>query len=133
MNQENRSPDEVAIAGKRVIPGNAGISFLRNHSAVVHADSGAGYPVYVEPGVTVLRASDGTQQLMGKVMIGLRNGNVWGFPTLQQIPYLPPELTRSRTSPVPGCSANMASRRSTGKAFAVRGITTGCDDSCRGT
>ena len=52
-----------------------------------HADSTVGYPVFVEPGVTMLRAPDRSKQLLGKVVVDLRNGNVWGFPTLQQDPY----------------------------------------------
>ena len=52
-----------------------------------HADSSAGYPIFVEPGVTMLRTPDGTKQVFGKVVVDLRNGNVWGFPTLQQSPY----------------------------------------------
>lgn len=35
----------------------------------------------------MLRAPDGSRQVMGKVMIDLRNGNVWGFPTLGPDPY----------------------------------------------
>lgn len=56
-------------------------------SPVVHAGSGDGYAVYVEPGVSVLRAPDGSQQVLGKVVVDLRNGNIWGFPTLTQDPY----------------------------------------------
>jgi hypothetical protein len=55
--------------------------------ATARADSSAGYPVFVEPGVSMLRAPDGTKQVFGKVVVDLRNGNVWGFPTLQQDPY----------------------------------------------
>lgn len=51
------------------------------------AQSGSGYPVYVEPGSVMLRAPDGSRQVMGKVVIDLRNGNIWGFPTLSQDPY----------------------------------------------
>jgi hypothetical protein len=52
-----------------------------------YADAGEGYRVFVEPGVSMLRAPDGTKQVFGKVVVDLRNGNVWGFPTLQQDPY----------------------------------------------
>src|SRR5215471_600832 len=37
--------------------------------------------IYIEPRTTVLRNPDGSQQLQGKVVIDLRNGNIWGFPT----------------------------------------------------
>ena len=47
----------------------------------------AGYAVYVEPGVRMLRAPDGSKQLLGKVFIDLNNGNVWGYPTFTEQPY----------------------------------------------
>lgn len=52
----------------------------------VMAESGAG-PYYIEPGTAVLRAPDGSRQVMGKVVVDLRNGNIWGFPTFTQDPY----------------------------------------------
>ena len=51
----------------------------------VQAHSGSMF--YVEPGVMMLRAPDGSQQVSGKVMIDMRNGNVWGFPTFTDAPY----------------------------------------------
>jgi hypothetical protein len=63
----------------------------------VAAQSGdAGY--YVEPGINMLRAPDGSQQVLGKVVVDLRNGNVWGFPTLSQDPY--PAAGAKSTPPV---------------------------------
>ncbi len=53
----------------------------------VAAQSGVASEIYVEPGVSMLRAPDGTQQVLGKVVVDLRNGNIWGFPTLSQDPY----------------------------------------------
>ena len=47
----------------------------------------AAYPVYVEPGVRMLRAPNGSRQVLGKVVVDLRNGNVWGFPTTTDQPY----------------------------------------------
>ena len=43
--------------------------------------------VYFEPGTFMLRAPDGSRQVLGKIAVALSNGNVWGFPTLQQDPY----------------------------------------------
>ena len=43
--------------------------------------------LFIEPGVSQLRAPDGSRQVMGKVVVDLRNGNIWGFPTLTQDPY----------------------------------------------
>jgi hypothetical protein len=43
--------------------------------------------LYVEPGVTALRRPDGTEQVQGKVIIDLRTGDVYGFPTLSGAPY----------------------------------------------
>lgn len=45
------------------------------------------YPLYVEPGVTMLRSPDGTTNVYGKVMINMATGKVWGFPTLTNAPY----------------------------------------------
>ena len=53
----------------------------------VMAQSGDAHDVYVEPGTAMLRAPDGSRQVLGKVVVDLRNGNVWGFPTLTQAPY----------------------------------------------
>jgi hypothetical protein len=50
-------------------------------------------PIYVEPGVTMLRAPDGSRQVLGKVVIDLRNGNIWGFPTTVQQPF-PIDITK---------------------------------------
>ena len=38
--------------------------------------------LYVEPGTTTIRSPDGSSQGEGKMMINLRNGEVWGFPTM---------------------------------------------------
>jgi hypothetical protein len=54
---------------------------------VVAAQSAVAGNYYVEPGVSMLRAPDGSQQVLSKVVVDLRNGNVWGFPTLQPDPY----------------------------------------------
>jgi hypothetical protein len=35
----------------------------------------------------MLRAPDNGRQVLGKVVVDLRNGNIWGFPTLTQEPY----------------------------------------------
>lgn len=45
------------------------------------------YPFFVEPGTYTLRAPDGSRQVLGKVVIDMRDGNVWGFPTLAREPY----------------------------------------------
>jgi hypothetical protein len=54
------------------------------------AQSADAYPLYIEPGTNMLRAPDGSRQAMGKVVIDLRNGNIWGFPTLSPDPYPSP-------------------------------------------
>jgi len=55
--------------------------------APVRAQSGDGYPFYVEPGYTMIRKPDGSAQMYGKVVIDMRSGDIWGFPTLAQSPY----------------------------------------------
>ena len=39
------------------------------------------YPFFIEPGTQMLRAPDGSRQVLGRVMIDMRSGKVWGFPT----------------------------------------------------
>lgn len=59
------------------------------HPALVRAQaqSDDSYPFYVEPGYANIRKPDGTAQMFGKVVIDMRNGDIWGFPTLSQSPY----------------------------------------------
>ena len=54
--------------------------------------------LYVEPRTTLLRKPNGDQQVEGKVVVDLRNGDIWGFPTLSSTPY-PIDTLRS-TPPV---------------------------------
>jgi len=56
-------------------------------SVVVSAQAGDIHPLYFEPGTYMLRAPDGSQQVYGKVAVDMRNGKIWGFPTLTQDPY----------------------------------------------
>ncbi len=55
--------------------------------APVLAQDGNAYPFYVEPGYTMLRQPDGKAQVLGKVVIDMRSGDIWGFPTLADGPY----------------------------------------------
>jgi len=43
--------------------------------------------VYIEPGVFALRAPDGSKDLLGKVVVDLQTGQIWGFPTGSRSPY----------------------------------------------
>jgi hypothetical protein len=67
------------------------------HPRAVLAQSDYSY-LFVEPKTTLLRRPDGSQQVEGKVFIDMRNGDIWGFPTLSGTPY-PVDTTRS-TPPV---------------------------------
>jgi hypothetical protein len=51
------------------------------------AQSTAAYPFYIEPGSELLRAPDGGSQVYGKVVIDMRSGKIWGFPTLAPQSY----------------------------------------------
>jgi hypothetical protein len=53
---------------------------------IASAESNYQY-LYVEPRTTSIRNPDGSQQVEGKVVIDMRNGNIWGFPTLSSVPY----------------------------------------------
>jgi hypothetical protein len=53
----------------------------------VLAQSGSGYPFWIEPGTFTLRKPDGTTT-WGKIAIDMRTGSVWGFPMkAQNTPY----------------------------------------------
>ena len=46
-----------------------------------HAEGGAACPFFIEPGTQMLRAPDGSKQVLGRVVIDMQTGKVWGFPT----------------------------------------------------
>jgi hypothetical protein len=60
----------------------------------VRAEASYSY-LYMEPGVTVLRKPDGMTQVDGKVVVDMRNGDIWGFPTLSGAPY-PVDLSENK-------------------------------------
>jgi hypothetical protein len=64
----------------------------------VQAQTTGVYPVYIEPGTRMLRAPDGSTRVFGKVVVDLRGGGIWGFPTLADSPY--PIDTTSPQPPV---------------------------------
>ncbi len=51
------------------------------------AESAQKFDFYIEPGTTMLRAPDSSRQVTGKVVVDLRSGKIWGFPTLGPQPY----------------------------------------------
>ena len=55
--------------------------------APVQAQASEAYPFFIEPGVTTIRKPDGTAQFYGKMVVDMRNGDIWGFPTLVEGPY----------------------------------------------
>jgi len=55
--------------------------------APVNAQAHAVYPFFIEPGTAMLRTPDGRRHEVGKVVVDMRNGNVWGFPTNTPDPY----------------------------------------------
>ena len=55
--------------------------------APVLAQDGSPYPFHIEAGVVTLKKPDGTQS-PGKIVVDMRNGDVWGFPFQgQNTPY----------------------------------------------
>jgi hypothetical protein len=54
----------------------------------------AGKDLYIEPSYTTLRKPDGSAQLRGKVVIDMQTGDVWGFPTMMDLPY-PVDVAKS--------------------------------------
>ncbi len=57
---------------------------------------GNGSDFYIEPGSHALRAPDGSRNVMGKVVVDLRTGSIWGFPTGTSAPY---PMVSSETEP----------------------------------
>jgi len=51
-----------------------------------HAQSYSG-DLYIEPGTYMMRSPDGMRQQLGKVVIDLHTGKVWGFPTGSNMPF----------------------------------------------
>jgi hypothetical protein len=43
--------------------------------------------LFIEPGTHMLRAPDNRRQAIGKVVVDMRTGRVWGFPTNGPQPY----------------------------------------------
>lgn len=65
----------------------------------VQAQSGDPYPFYIEPGTKMLRAPDGSRQVYGRVIVDMRTGKVWGFPTFAADAYpINPADTKPQTS-----------------------------------
>lgn len=58
---------------------------MQNPSPVLAQASDADY--FFEPGVFLVRAPDNSQQVYAKVVVDLRNGRIWAFPTLTPLPY----------------------------------------------
>jgi hypothetical protein len=53
----------------------------------VAAQSNSERQLFFEPGVQMLHAPDGSRNVYGKVVVDLRTGDVWGFPTPTGKPY----------------------------------------------
>jgi hypothetical protein len=49
--------------------------------APAQAQSAAPYPFYIEPGVQMLHRAGVTENIYGRVVIDMRSGKIWGFPT----------------------------------------------------
>ncbi len=66
------------------------------------AESIPSRPLYVEPGIQLLRKPDGTLQVYGKVMIDMRTGTIWGFPTgtFDSYPSNPLQVKPITTHPI---------------------------------
>ncbi len=82
-------PDRFIKAMLLVIAVLLGLLVLRPFAQPepVRAQADEAYPFFVEPGYTMLRKPDGTMQVYGKIVIDMRDGDIWGFPTLNQSPY----------------------------------------------
>jgi hypothetical protein len=66
-----------------------GVLAFRHAAApdVALAQEQGAHQLYFEPGVHMLVAPDRSRQVLGKVVVDLTNGNIWGFPTTTKVPY----------------------------------------------
>jgi hypothetical protein len=87
----------VAITLLAVLAIRPLISPPPSHAQATHL-SGS---IYIEPGVTTLRSPDGSRQVLGKVLIDLETGKVWGLPTTGQQPYPVDIMTSKPPTSVP--------------------------------
>jgi hypothetical protein len=54
---------------------------------------------FIEPGTFMVRSYDTNQQVYSKIIVDLRNGRVWAFPTITPSPYpVDPVTGKSQTS-----------------------------------
>lgn len=60
----------------------------------VEAQESYHYDFYIEPGTWMLRSPGGDSQVLGKVMVNMKTGDVWGFPTSDPSPY-PVDFSKS--------------------------------------
>jgi len=54
--------------------------------APVHAQTEASCGFYFEPGTTMIRTPANDWQVLGKVLVNTCNGQIWGFPTITNVP-----------------------------------------------
>ena len=58
--------------------------------------------LYMEPGVHMLNSPDREHRVLGKVVVDLNTGDIWGFPTGSEYPY-----PINNVKPVPATSSPM--------------------------
>jgi hypothetical protein len=69
------------------------------HPVSVGAEPISEHRFFVEPGVQVLQTPDLSRSVYGRVVVDLRTGNIWGFPTSRESPYpLHPTSNKPETS-----------------------------------
>ena len=61
------------------------ISLVRQPMPVMAQTPDVDY--FFEPGTFFVRAPDNSQQVYAKVVVDLRNGRIWAFPTLTPLPF----------------------------------------------
>ncbi len=90
--------DRVILALVMLFLGVIGLRPILAPETAEAQGRGSTAQVYVEPGVHVLVAPDNSRRVLGKVMIDLTNGNVWGFPTNTESPY-PVNIDPAKNTP----------------------------------
>jgi len=76
---------KVILAAIALLLGAIAFRPLANPAPALAQASSRG--LYIEPGTYMMRSPDGMSQQLGKVVMDLHTGKVWGFPTGSSQPY----------------------------------------------
>lgn len=80
--------DRCALALATVFLGVIALRPLFKPEAAQAQVRGAQDQLYIEPGINIIRSPEKEILTQGKIVVDLTTGNIWGFPTGADTPYL---------------------------------------------